>query len=216
MQVVCREWLPQTLTTYTNSMCKVYKRTRPTHGIVTSSDQQFPLYCAFFNNACTLARLQKSMGKPQEDTKLHGADVIKLFDQTNWALPHANQRMNLLLLAFSLRQRPEALLRFRVAQFTQGKMPNGRKYVDLTLGTVKNLPGNQKNTPKPLHKQRVVEHDNSKLCAVLAFTRQVKLLGNPTRSVFLVHSLRHASTKAPPEPMSCHTIHAEACMHGSE
>ena len=38
VQVVCREWLPQTLTTYKNFLCKVYKRTRPTHGIVTPSD----------------------------------------------------------------------------------------------------------------------------------------------------------------------------------
>ena len=65
----------------------------------------------------------------------------------------------------------------RVGRYSTGTGANGRRFIELVQGTMKNLPGDQKNVSKPLHKQKILEHTNPKLCGVAAYNRQVKLLG---------------------------------------
>ena len=198
--VPMRQWTPASLVTYTNALAKLYKQTAPTVGIIPSSEKQFPQYCPFIN-ACVTRHQQcqplKEAAAPVP--LLTDAEMEVAFDKTNWLNLLESQRMNLLQMSFILGQRPEALVRLRVGSFSTGTGANGRRFIELVQGTMKNLQGDQKNVSKPLHKQKILEHTNPKLCGVAAYDRQVKLLGeNPDPASFLFRGI-NVNMKTVPE-----------------
>ena len=106
-EVDMRQWSPATLKTLVNALALMYKQTAPGHGIVPSATIQFPTFCKFFNAACKRDRNASARKEPVQ--VLQDSEVAELFDKTNWQSWYEAQRMNLLLLAFNLGQRPESL-----------------------------------------------------------------------------------------------------------
>ena len=120
-----RKWCPQTLKTAVDAMALMYKQTCPPNGIVPGAQIQFPKYCRFYTAGASRAR-NNAAWQPVVAV-LHDPEVVALFDKTNWLSWHEAQRMNLLLLAYQLGQRPESLIRLRVGNFhLVPKDENGR------------------------------------------------------------------------------------------
>ena len=203
--VVMRSWAPQTLKTVVNALALMYKQTGPESGIVPSVESQFPKYCRIFNAACT--RHRNASARQEPTAVLKDTEVQTLYDKTNWLSWYEAQRMNFLLLAYQLGQRPESLVRLCVGNSTERTLPDGTKAIEVRFGTMKNLQGNQANAGKPAHQQLIMAHDNPKLCAVAAYQRHVGLLGsNPRSEDPLFRSARLMTKTAPPQALSTASI----------
>ena len=176
--VAVRCWVPQTLKTNVNALALMYKQTGAENCIVPSVESQFPRFVRFFNAASTRHRNTQAR-QPLEQSLTFG-EVERLFDKTEWKSWHQSQRMNLLLMAYQLGQRPETLIRLRVGQIHPRTFDNGTNGLQVNFGTMKNMQGNQANAAKGLHKQFIVPHTNPKLCAFAAYQRQMDLIGRPS------------------------------------
>ena len=154
--VVMRSWAPQTLKTVVNALALMYKQTGPESGIVPSVESQFPKYCRIFNAACT--RHRNASARQEPTAVLKDTEVQTLYDKTNWLSWYEAQRMNFLLLAYQLGQRPESLVRLCVGNSTERLLPDGTKAIEVRFGTMKNLQGNQANAGKPAHQQLIMAH----------------------------------------------------------
>ncbi len=129
---------------------------------------------------------------------LQDAEVNALFIGTNSFSWYESQRMNLLNLAFQLRQRPETLVRLLIGNFIVGD-DEGTIFLEVTISTMKNLQGNQKTVSRPLHHQNILKHPNPNLCGIAAYHRQIALLGpDPSNESFFPGA--RLFTKEPQSP----------------
>ncbi len=200
-RVAVRSWLPQSMKTVVNALALMYKQTGPEGGIVPGVASQFPRYCRFFNAACTRHRNANARHEPTP--VLQDDEVLKLVLKTNWVSWYEAQRMNFLLLAFQLGQRPESLVRLCVGNFHALVLDDGRNAMQVSFGTMKNLQGNQGNVGKAAHKQLMVEHVNRHLCGIAAYKRQIALLGgSPDPASPFFRSARLMTKTAPPNAAS--------------
>ena len=213
--VAVRCWVPQTLKTNVNAMALMYKQSGAENCVVPGVETQFPRFNRLFNVACTRQRTTQAR-QPLEQS-LTCQEVERLFDKTEWKSWYQSQRMNLLLMAYQLGQRPETLIRLSVGQFHVKRFDDGTEGLQIHFGTMKNLQGNQANVSKALHKQYLKPHKNSKLCAVAAYHRQLSLVGKPSDlSVPLFRSARFHSKSAPPKEASYNVIRGIALWARAE
>jgi hypothetical protein len=84
--------------------------------------------------------------------------------------------MNLLLVSYSLGQRPETMVRLCVGSFHWVTTDEGVEALDVHIGTMKNKQARHQNVGMPLHKQSIYQHSNPNLCAVAAYKRQLSIL----------------------------------------
>lgn len=207
--VAVRSWSLQTLKTIVNALALQYRQTSPSTGIVMSSTKQFPKFCLIFNAALKRSREKQCQEQPVD--VVTDDEMAQLFDKTNWKSPYEAQRMNLLLFAFSLGQRPDTLIGLRVGQCHPLKDPAGELMLEVAIGTMKNQPARQQTAAAPLHKQQIFTHTNAKLCALGAYERQLQLLGSVRNAEgYLFRSLKTFSKNVPANPMSYATCRGAA------
>ena len=101
-----RSWVPSTMVTMTNALAAMFKEGPSVVGsVVPSVPAQFPQYTAFF---CDIGLREKRTGAQKQEVSVLGDDEVeRLYDATNFESFFEAQWMNILLLAYSLGQRPE-------------------------------------------------------------------------------------------------------------
>jgi hypothetical protein len=88
-----------------------------------------------------------------------------------------------------------------VGSFKRGVAENGRPFLEVSHARMKNQQANAANAQKEPHRQRIFQHDNPKICAVAAYDRQVKWLGDSAKEDSpLFRSLSRLTKKVPEEP----------------
>lgn len=198
--VVLRDWSPLTLKTMVNALATIHRSTRPPVGIVPSSTKQFPTFCALFNDALRRCKDTKCLEEAVE--VLQDEEIVKLYDATNWVNLLEAQRMNLLILAFQLGQRPDTLINLKVGSVHFSKAEDGEEMLEVVIGTMKNKPAKQQTASSPLHRQLIFKHQDTKLCGVAAYNRQVKLLGSHKPEDYLFRGIKNLSKAIPQGPPS--------------
>ena len=129
--ITARFWTPQTLRSAVNGLAHAHRQTRPPLGIVASAEQQFPKYCLTFNEA--LLRSRKTKALQEHVGVLTDAEVLSLYDATNWASPYEAQRMNMLILSFNLGQRPDNIYQLQVGNLRLLRDEVGDPVLEVTM-----------------------------------------------------------------------------------
>ena len=172
--VTPRSWVPSTLVTMTNALAALYKEgTDPVGAVVPSVVAHFPQYCAFFNAASL--REKRLQAQKEEVPLLNDDEVEQLYDRTNWNNFLESQRMNLLVIAYNLGQRPETFMGLTAGCFHPKETDNGTEVL-VKYPKQKAFQANQQNAKKELRDQLLLPRDNPKLCGVEAWRRQTKML----------------------------------------
>ena len=188
--VPMHEWSPDTLTTYTNALCALYKASKPEFGVVMRAKSQFPKYVAFLDSASS--RLKKKKARTPMTKVLGDGDIVHLFGKTDWGNWFENQRMNILIFGYGLGQRRESMQELCVGNF---HVQEGGKQILVRFGKMKNLQG---GSSKDMHEQLLVPHAQPKLCPIAAYFRQMKLLAATNQDDPFFVSRHNGSSKAVP------------------
>ena len=151
-------WCPNNLKSVVNGMAHFYKQTKPAIGIVPSVSQQFPDFNLAFNAACARDKCDRAMLEPLR--VLQDREVEFLCDQTNWWNLLEAQRMNLLLIGYSLGQRPENLAALFVGNGHILKDEDSDPVLEVAFGHMKNKPCNLATAGAAVFRQRILMHPN--------------------------------------------------------
>ena len=111
-KVTVKLWNPKTFRTIVNGLAHLHRQGKPEVGIVPGSEKQFPNYNLTFNECLT--RCKEGEATTEQVEVLQDEEVEFLYDVTNWENPHEAQRMNLLILAYQIGQRPENIVTLKV------------------------------------------------------------------------------------------------------
>ena len=181
--------------------------------VVPSETTKFPKYCAFFNEAYRREREQQAR-KP-EVAVLSCEELEKLYDHTNWQSPYEAQRTNLLIMCFTLGQRPESIEALCVGNFHRIPTADNSLEISVKFANMKNLQPKQENVGKPAHEQLILPHPNVKLCAVAAWQRQLKLmpaadLSNPNACIWRSMRVWTTSTEDVVDPATYYSFKGAA------
>ena len=121
---------------------------------------------------------------------LQDSDLEVLYNQTNFLILFEKTRWYMVLFLFRTGLRPESLEWVLVESMAIHKEDRVR-YVQVVLGTMKNLPSSLAKVDAALFKQRVVECLDTRFCALDAYTKLCDML--PTKSGPLVRSMSYTS-----------------------
>ena len=207
--VTVRAWCPTTLKTTINVLALKYRETAPPTAICSSSTKQFPNYNKIWNAA---SKRWKDLGARQDVVAvLEDHEVVQLYDQTNFSSLYEAQRMNLVVLFFSLGQRADNMISLRVGHFHLSQGSDGRENLVVNFPTMKNLQAKQSNSSRDAHKQTILPHPDAKVCGIAAYKRQLSMLLDKTKDGHFFISLRVTSKNlGAGEPITYSTIRGAA------
>jgi hypothetical protein len=169
-----RSWCPTTLKTAVNVLALKYRETAPPAAVVASSMRQLPNYNNLWNAA---SKRWRSLGPRHEIIPiLEDHEVVQLYDSTNFGSWFEAQRMNLLILLFSIGQRTKNFWEMKVCHAHLDTDEDGKEILVVSFPNMKNLAAKQANDSKDSHKQIVHAHPNPKVCGVQAYKRQLSMI----------------------------------------
>ena len=125
---------------------------------------------------------------------LQDAELEKLYNETNFANLLESQRYNILTIGNRTGFRPESLQRMHPETFKEHPPgEDGRIYMTIVMGTMKNLPGDVSKVDAALFRQQVFPCSDKRFCPIEAYRRQCSLLEGAPKGDYLFRAVRYCS-----------------------